>query len=80
MLTKLRIKNFKCFEDTGEVELRPLTVLVGPNPLGKSSLRTLLALKQTVESLDLSIAFIPVLLAPASHKLANTIRPNLRHT
>lgn len=51
MLTKLRIKNFKCFQDTGELDLRPLTFLVGPNSSGKSSiLQFLYMLKQTVES------------------------------
>jgi predicted ATPase len=60
MLTKLRIKNFKCFEDTGEMEIRPLTVFVGPNSSGKSSImQFLLALRQTVESPDIQVAFAP---------------------
>ena len=60
MLTKLRIKNFKCFEDTGEMELRPLTVFVGPNSSGKSSImQFLLALRQTVEIPDIQTAFAP---------------------
>ncbi len=60
MLTKLRIKNFKCFEDTGEMEIRPLTLLVGPNSSGKSSImQFLLALRQTVESPDIQVAFAP---------------------
>jgi predicted ATP-dependent endonuclease of OLD family len=60
MLTKLRIRNFKCFEDTGEMDIRPLTLLVGPNSSGKSSImQFLLALRQTVESPDIQVAFAP---------------------
>lgn len=33
-----RLKNFKCFRDTGWLELRPLTIVVGPNNSGKSAL------------------------------------------
>ena len=60
MLTKLRLKNFKCFEDTGELEIRPLTLFVGPNSSGKSSImHFLLALRQTVESPDIQTALAP---------------------
>lgn len=53
MLTKLRIKNFKAWKDTGELRLAPLTVLFGANSAGKSSLgHLLLALKQTAASPD----------------------------
>ena len=53
MLTHLRIKNFKAWEDTGEIRLAPLTVIFGANSAGKSSLgHLLLALKQTVQSVD----------------------------
>lgn len=53
MLTKLRIKNFKAWKDTGELRLAPLTVLFGANSSGKSSLgHLLLALKQTAASAD----------------------------
>jgi predicted ATPase len=53
MLTKLRIKNFKAWKDTGDVRLAPLTVLFGANSSGKSSLgHLLLALKQTAASAD----------------------------
>jgi predicted ATPase len=53
MLTKLRIKNFKGWKDTGEIRLAPLTVLFGANSSGKSSLgHLLLALKQTAASAD----------------------------
>lgn len=53
MLTQMRIKNFKAWQDTGEMRLAPLTVVFGTNSSGKSSLgHLLLALKQTVMSTD----------------------------
>ena len=53
MLTRLHIKNFKAWVDTGEFRLAPLTVLFGTNSSGKSSLgHLLLALKQTALSTD----------------------------
>lgn len=53
MLTRLRIKNFKAWSDTGEIRLAPITVLFGGNSAGKSSIpQLLLMLKQTAESPD----------------------------
>ena len=53
MLTKLHIKNFKAWKDTGEIRLAPLTVLFGTNSGGKTSIpQLLLLLKQTAESSD----------------------------
>ena len=53
MLTRLQIKNFKAWQDTGQMRLAPLTVVFGTNSSGKSSLgHLLLALKQTVLSTD----------------------------
>jgi predicted ATPase len=53
VITRLRIKNFKAWKDTGEIRLAPLTVLFGANSSGKSSLgHLLLALKQTAASAD----------------------------
>lgn len=46
MIKKLRIKNFKCFQDTGDMEFRPLTFLVGPNSSGKTSVFQLLLMMQ----------------------------------
>jgi predicted ATPase len=58
MLRKLRIKNFKAWEDTGDLELAPLTVLFGPNSSGKSSIsQFLMMLKQTVRSSDRNSVF-----------------------
>ena len=51
MIKSLRLLNFKAFEDTGILELHPITVLAGPNSGGKSSiLQSLLLLKQTLDS------------------------------
>jgi len=48
MISSLRIKNFKCFEDI-EVGIKPLTVLSGVNGMGKSSfMQSLLLLRQSV--------------------------------
>lgn len=53
MLTKLRIKNFKSWRDTGDLRIAPLTVLFGTNSGGKTSIpQLLLLLKQTAESPD----------------------------
>ena len=53
MLTEMRIKNFKAWQDTGPIRLAPLTVIFGTNSSGKSSLgHLLLALKQTVQLSD----------------------------
>jgi len=51
MIKTLRLRNFKAFQDTGEIEIKPITVLAGPNSGGKSSiLQSLLLLKQTLET------------------------------
>ncbi len=57
MLRSIRIQNYKCLEDTGEVKLAPVTVVIGKNDTGKSSfLESLWALSQasrvTAWSLD----------------------------
>ncbi len=43
MLEKLRIKNFKAHEDT-DLDLRPITIFIGPNNSGKSSIFQILML------------------------------------
>ena len=49
MITHIRMKNFKSWEDSGKVNLAPLTGFFGTNSSGKSSLlQMLLLLKQTV--------------------------------
>jgi hypothetical protein len=50
MITQLRAQNFKSWQDTGTLQLAPLTGLFGANNSGKTSiLQVLLMLKQTVE-------------------------------
>ena len=58
MLTRLRLENFKCWEDTGEIALKPITGFFGPNSSGKTSLfQALLLMKQTVDSPNLGTVF-----------------------
>jgi predicted ATPase len=54
MIKQLRIRNFKSLVDTGTLDIRPITILVGPNSSGKSSLiQFLLLLMQTARSRDI---------------------------
>lgn len=56
MFSRLRLTHFKAWKDTGDVALRPVTMLLGTNSSGKSSLiQSLLLLKQTVQSPDRTI-------------------------
>ena len=58
MLTGMRLKNFKSWEDTGDIALRPISGFFGPNSSGKTSLvQALLMLKQTAESSDRGAIF-----------------------
>jgi len=58
MLKRLRIRNFKCWQDTGDVKLAPLTLLFGTNSSGKSSIgQFMMMLKQTAEKGDRKSAF-----------------------
>lgn len=53
MLRRLRICNFKGWEDTGWIEIAPITLFIGSNSSGKSSIgQSLLLLKRTVEEGD----------------------------
>lgn len=53
MLQTLQLRNFKAWQESGELSLAPLTLLFGANSAGKSSLgHLLLALKQTVQSAE----------------------------
>ena len=53
MIKKLRLVNFKSWEDTKDVKLSSLSGFFGTNSSGKTSLiQSLLLLKQTVESSD----------------------------
>ena len=50
MFTNVRVRRFKAYRDSGNVPLRPLTVILGANNSGKSSLlHAILLLAQTLE-------------------------------
>lgn len=60
MLTHLKLDNFKIWKSTGPMRLAPVTLLLGTNSSGKSSLiQSLLLIRQTVKgddpSLDLNL-------------------------
>ena len=58
MLTNLRLENFKPWENTGDIALKPITGFFGSNSSGKTSLlQALLLMKQTVDSPDQGIVF-----------------------
>lgn len=58
MLTRLRLENFKSWQDTENIALRPITGFFGANSSGKSGLiHALLLLKQTADSADRAIVF-----------------------
>lgn len=40
----LRLQNYRCFEDTGDIELKQITYLLGANSAGKSSFLKFFAL------------------------------------
>lgn len=51
MLSKLSLRNYKSFKNLDDLDLRKLTIVVGRNSCGKSSiLQSLLLLKQTLEA------------------------------
>jgi predicted ATP-dependent endonuclease of OLD family len=49
MLTQLRLKNFRCFDDH-TIPLRPTTIIVGRNNAGKSTIVEALRLVSLVEN------------------------------
>ncbi|WP_062270394.1 AAA family ATPase [Endozoicomonas arenosclerae] len=53
MLTRLKLSNFKAWRASGDIRLAPVTLLLGGNSTGKSSLlQSLLLMKQTAASPD----------------------------
>jgi predicted ATPase len=53
MLKNLQIENFKGWEDTGTIQMAPITLFFGTNSSGKSSIgQFLMYLKQTVDIAD----------------------------
>lgn len=58
-LFDVRWENFRAFPDTGWLKIRPITVIIGSNNSGKTSLHApLLLLKQTLASNDQSLALL----------------------
>ena len=56
MITQLHLQHFKAWHDSGPVRLAPVTMLLGTNSSGKSTLlQSLLLLKQTVASPDRTV-------------------------
>ena len=55
----IRLQNFMAFEDTGWLELRPITLLFGRNSSGKSAfIRALLLLRQSLNSAQAGDPFL----------------------
>jgi|GEM_PF-1834658 len=51
MLTNIKLRNFRAFQQDIDVRIRPITILIGRNSAGKSTLiKFLLMLQQTLES------------------------------
>src|SRR4051812_45027838 len=51
MITSIRLSNFRAFQAGVNIRLRPITLLIGKNSAGKSSLiKFLLMLRQSLES------------------------------
>jgi predicted ATPase len=51
MLTRIKLKNFRAFSEEVDIRIRPITVLIGRNSAGKSTLiKFLLMLQQTLEA------------------------------
>ena len=58
MLTRLRLRNFKSWPDTRDIDLAPITGFFGANSSGKTSLlQALLLMKQTAEANDRGLVF-----------------------
>ena len=50
-IDKIRLRSFKCFADSGDIPLAPLTIIFGRNNTGKSSiLQSIMLLRQTLDS------------------------------
>ena len=48
-MNNLRLQNYRCFKDTGDIDIRPITLFIGANSSGKSSvLKFFPLLKQTI--------------------------------
>lgn len=55
MLTNIKLKNFRAFRENIDIRIKPITILIGRNSAGKSTLiKFLLMLQQTLESSESS--------------------------
>ena len=55
-MKSIRIKNLRSLRDTGEIPIKPITLLIGENSSGKSTfLRSLLLLQQSIDSRTRSV-------------------------
>ena len=55
MLEQLRIQNFKGWQDTGEVQMAPITLFFGANSSGKSSIGQFLMMRKRSFSPEIEI-------------------------
>jgi len=54
---RFRWENFRSLKNSNWIDIKPLTIFIGPNNSGKTSLfYPLLILKQTIESIDMTLA------------------------
>lgn len=54
MIRSIKLENFKSIQESCEIEMAPITLLMGPNSSGKSSIiKPLLLMKQTADSRDI---------------------------
>lgn len=59
MLRSIRLTNFRSFAESGVLPLRPLTLILGPNSSGKSSiLKAISLVRQTVAARDPSVPLV----------------------
>ncbi len=58
MLRSIRFKDFRAFEDTGEIELRDLNIVIGANNAGKTSL--LSGIELFLRSMNVKITHTPL--------------------
>ncbi len=58
MINKITFKNYKLFKEKQELELKPLTILIGKNSSGKSSITKLLTLIEGSLNADFEVPFL----------------------
>ena len=59
MLNRIRIKSYKAFKSETEIEIRPITILIGRNSSGKSSICKLIDALAEAFSQDIA-GFLPI--------------------